>query len=212
MISPSTDNLIRIRGARVHNLRNLDVDIPRDAITVISGVSGSGKSSLAFDTLFAEGQRQYIDSLSTYARQYLDAIPRPDVDWIDGLAPTLSIDQKSGSHSARSTVATITEIYDYLRLLYARVGVPHCVACGSTISTQTPDRIVATLATLPDRTKLTLMSPMVRAARAVTRMCWNKSPATDWCVLASMARCICSKMCRRWRFVKITPSKPSSTG
>ncbi|ELP31219.1 excinuclease ABC subunit UvrA [Rhodopirellula baltica] len=165
MISPSTDNLIRIRGARVHNLRNLDVDIPRDAITVISGVSGSGKSSLAFDTLFAEGQRQYIDSLSTYARQYLDAIPRPDVDWIDGLAPTLSIDQKSGSHSARSTVATITEIYDYLRLLYARVGVPHCVACGSTISTQTPDRIVATLAALPDRTKLTLMSPMVRGRK-----------------------------------------------
>ncbi|SMP54744.1 Excinuclease ABC subunit A [Neorhodopirellula lusitana] len=156
---------IRIRGARVHNLKNLDVDIPRDAITVITGVSGSGKSSLAFDTLFAEGQRQYIDTLSTYARQYLDAIPRPDVDLIDGLAPTLSIDQKSGSQSARSTVATVTEIYDYLRLLYARVGTPHCTQCGSAISTQTVDAIVETLLALPERTKLTLMSPMVRGRK-----------------------------------------------
>lgn len=156
---------IRIRGARVHNLKNIDVDIPRDSITVITGVSGSGKSSLAFDTLFAEGQRQYIDTLSTYARQYLDAIPRPDVDFIDGLAPTLSIDQKSGSQSARSTVATVTEIYDYLRLLYARVGTPHCTNCGSPISTQSIDAIVATLSALPARTKLTLMSPMVRGRK-----------------------------------------------
>ncbi|MEM1228124.1 MAG: excinuclease ABC subunit UvrA [Planctomycetota bacterium] len=158
-------SLIRIRGARVHNLRNIDVDIPRDAITVITGVSGSGKSSLAFDTLFAEGQRQYIDSLSTYARQFLDAIPRPDVDWIDGLSATLSIDQKSGSQSARSTVATVTEIYDYLRLLYARVGIPHCVACGSRISTQTPDAIVASLAAYPTKTKLTIAAPMVRSRK-----------------------------------------------
>ncbi|EMI53612.1 excinuclease ABC subunit UvrA [Rhodopirellula sallentina] len=156
---------IRIRGARVHNLKNLDVDIPRDSLTVITGVSGSGKSSLAFDTLFAEGQRQYIDTLSTYARQYLDAIPRPDVDLIDGLAPTLSIDQKSGTQSARSTVATVTEIYDYLRLLYARVGTPHCTHCGSTISTQTPDAIVQSIAAYPQRTKLTLMSPMVRGRK-----------------------------------------------
>ncbi|MFG0290955.1 MAG: excinuclease ABC subunit UvrA [Rhodopirellula sp. JB044] len=156
---------IRIRGARVHNLKNLDVDIPRDSLTVITGVSGSGKSSLAFDTLFAEGQRQYIDTLSTYARQYLDAIPRPDVDLIDGLAPTLSIDQKSGTQSARSTVATVTEIYDYLRLLYARVGTPHCTHCGSTISTQTPDAIVQSIAAYPQRTKLTLMIPMVRGRK-----------------------------------------------
>lgn len=156
---------IRIRGARVHNLKNVDVDIPRNAITVVTGVSGSGKSSLAFDTLFAEGQRQYIDTMSTYARQYLDAIPRPDVDWIDGLAPTLSIDQKSGTQSARSTVATVTEIYDYLRLLYARVGTPHCTRCGSPISTQTVDAIVAALSAYPERTKLTLMSPMVRGRK-----------------------------------------------
>ncbi|EMI47207.1 excinuclease ABC subunit UvrA [Rhodopirellula sp. SWK7] len=156
---------IRIRGARVHNLKNLNVDIPRDALTVVTGVSGSGKSSLAFDTLFAEGQRQYIDTMSTYARQYLDAIPRPDVDLIDGLAPTLSIDQKSGTQSARSTVATVTEIYDYLRLLYARVGTPHCTNCGNTISTQTPDAIVQSLSAYPARTKLTLMSPMVRGRK-----------------------------------------------
>lgn len=156
---------IRIRGARVHNLKNLSVDIPRNQLTVITGVSGSGKSSLAFDTLFAEGQRQYIDTLSTYARQYLDAIPRPDVDRIEGLAPTLSIDQKSGTQSARSTVATVTEIYDYLRLLYARIGRPHCIHCGSSISTQTPDAIVASLAAYPPRTKLTLMSPMVRGRK-----------------------------------------------
>ncbi|TWT92193.1 excinuclease ABC subunit UvrA [Neorhodopirellula pilleata] len=156
---------IQIRGARVHNLKNLSVDIPRNAITVITGVSGSGKSSLAFDTLFAEGQRQYIDTMSTYARQYLDSIPRPDVDWIDGLAPTLSIDQKSGTQSARSTVATVTEIYDYLRLLYARVGTPHCTQCGSPISTQTVDAIVAALSAYPERTKLTLMSPMVRGRK-----------------------------------------------
>ncbi len=166
--SLSTSTLIppiRIRGARVHNLKNLNVDIPRNQLTVITGVSGSGKSSLAFDTLFAEGQRQYIDTLSTYARQYLDAIPRPDVDLIDGLAPTLSIDQKSGTQSARSTVATVTEIYDYLRLLFARVGTPHCTQCGSTISTQTTDAIVQSLAAFPPRTKLTLMSPMVRGRK-----------------------------------------------
>ncbi len=156
---------IRIRGARVHNLKNLNVDIPRNQLTVITGVSGSGKSSLAFDTLFAEGQRQYIDTLSTYARQYLDAIPRPDVDLIEGLAPTLSINQKSGTQSARSTVATVTEIYDYLRLLYARIGMPHCTHCGSSISTQTPDAIIESLAAYPPRTKLTLMSPMVRGRK-----------------------------------------------
>jgi len=168
------DGVVRIRGARVHNLQNLDVDIPRNAITVITGVSGSGKSSLAFDTLFAEGQRQYIDSLSTYARQYLDAIPRPDVDLIDGLAPTLSIDQKSGTRTARSTVGTVTEIYDYLRLLYARVGTPHCTECGNTISTQTPDAIVSTLAALPVGTKLTLMSPMVRDRKGGHRDIFDK--------------------------------------
>lgn len=160
---------IRIRGARVHNLCGVDLDIPRDAVTVITGVSGSGKSSLAFDTLYAEGQRQYIDSLSAYARQFLDQIPRPDVDSIDGLAPTLAIDQKPGSSGARSTVATITEIYDYLRLLYARVGTPHCAECGSSISQQTSDAVRDALAAHPDGTKLVLMAPMVRGRRGVHR-------------------------------------------
>ncbi len=162
-------NSIRIRGARVHNLRSVDIDIPRDAVTVITGVSGSGKSSLAFDTLYAEGQRQYIDSLSAYARQFLDQIPRPDVDSIDGLAPTLAIDQKPGSSGARSTVATVTEIYDYLRLLYARVGVPHCSNCGSAIARQSADDILGSLLTLPEKTKLVLMAPMVRGRKGSHR-------------------------------------------
>ncbi len=160
---------IRIRGARVHNLRGVDIDIPRDALTVITGVSGSGKSSLAFDTLYAEGQRQYIDSLSAYARQFLDQIPRPDVDSIDGLAPTLAIDQKPGTSGARSTVATITEIYDYLRLLFARVGTPHCSKCGSSVAQQSPDVIRDSLLALPERTKLVLMAPMVRGRKGVHR-------------------------------------------
>lgn len=149
----------------MHNLRGIDVDLPRDAITVITGVSGSGKSSLAFDTLYAEGQRQYIDSLSAYARQFLDQIPRPDVDSIEGLAPTLAIDQKPGSTGGRSTVATVTEIYDYLRLLYARVGTPHCVACGTPVKPQSAEAIRDQLAGLAEGTRLMLLSPMVRGRR-----------------------------------------------
>lgn len=162
-------NAIRIRGARVHNLQSVDVDIPRDALTVITGVSGSGKSSLAFDTLFAEGQRQYIDSLSAYARQFLDSMPRPDVDSIDGLAPTMAIDQKAGSTGGRSTVATVTEIYDYLRLLFARVGTPHCGQCGSSIDRQSIDAIRDRLLALSDGTKLMLMAPLVRGRKGQHR-------------------------------------------
>jgi excinuclease ABC subunit A len=165
---PSGD-VIRIRGARVHNLKNVSLDIPRDAITVVTGVSGSGKSSLAFDTLYAEGQRQYVDSLSAYARQFLDQIPRPDVDSIDGLAPTLAIDQKAGVSGARSTVATISEIYDYLRLMYARVGTPHCGECGSEIAQQSADVIRDSLSALPAKTKIVLLAPMVRGRRGVHR-------------------------------------------
>ncbi|MDA9857048.1 excinuclease ABC subunit UvrA [Rubripirellula sp.] len=161
--------MIRMRGVRVHNLQNVDIDIRRDAMTVITGVSGSGKSSLAFDTLYAEGQRQYIDSLSPYARQFLDQIPRPDVDAIDGLAPTLAIDQKPGTSGTRSTVATVTEIYDYLRLLYARVGIPHCSECGSSISQQSPDLIRQALLALPEKTKLVLMAPLIRGRRGAHR-------------------------------------------
>ena len=134
---------ISVRGARQHNLKNIDVEIPRNTLTVVTGLSGSGKSSLAFDTIYAEGQRRYVETLSAYARQFLDQMERPDVDAIDGLSPSISIEQKTTSRSPRSTVGTITEIYDYLRLLYASVGVPHCPKCGQPISRQSADQIVA---------------------------------------------------------------------
>ncbi len=156
---------IRIRGARVHNLQNIDVDLPRDRLIVITGPSGSGKSSLAFDTLFAEGQRQYIESLSVYARQFLHQLERPDVDLIDGLQPTISIDQRAGSQNPRSTVATVTEVYDYLRLLFARCGEPACYRCGATIRQQTPEQIIEDLLALPAGTKLMLMAPLVRGRK-----------------------------------------------
>ncbi|QDS92701.1 UvrABC system protein A [Roseimaritima multifibrata] len=159
------EGVIRIRGARAHNLQGIDLDLPRDRLTVITGVSGSGKSSLAFDTLYAEGQRQYIESLSSYARQFLDQLQRPDVDWMDGLEPTLCIDQKPGTTNPRSTVATVTEIYDYLRLLYARIGTPHCYNCGTTILQQSPENIVDSLLTMPEQSKLMLLAPLVRGRK-----------------------------------------------
>src|ERR671925_739832 len=131
-----------VRGAREHNLKNISVAIPRNRLTVITGLSGSGKSSLAFDTIYAEGQRRYVESLSAYARQFLGLMEKPDVDQIEGLSPAISIDQKSASRNPRSTVGTVTEIYDYLRLLYARAGRPHCPKCGKPISKQTPQQIV----------------------------------------------------------------------
>ena len=134
-------DFINIKGARVHNLKNIDVSIPRDKLVVLTGLSGSGKSSLAFDTIFAEGQRRYMESLSSYARQFLGQMDKPDVDYIDGLSPAISIDQKTTSHNPRSTVGTVTEIYDYLRLLYARIGLPHCPKCGKEIVQQSVDQI-----------------------------------------------------------------------
>ena len=158
-------NEIVIRGAREHNLKNIDLTIPRDKLVVFTGVSGSGKSSLVFDTLYAEGQRRYVESLSSYARQFLGQMEKPDVDQIDGLSPAISIDQKTTSHNPRSTVGTVTEIYDYLRLLYARIGVPHCPKCGKEIKKQTIDQIVDRVLELPERTKIQLLAPVVRGRK-----------------------------------------------
>ena len=156
---------IRIRGAREHNLKNIDVNIPRNEFVVLTGLSGSGKSSLAFDTIYAEGQRRYMESLSSYARQFLGQMEKPDVDDIQGLSPAISIDQKSTNRNPRSTVGTVTEIYDYLRLLYARVGIPHCPKCGRVIEKQTVDQIVDTLMALSERTKIQLLAPIVRGRK-----------------------------------------------
>ncbi len=156
---------IRIRGAREHNLKNIDVNIPRNEFVVLTGLSGSGKSSLAFDTIYAEGQRRYMESLSSYARQFLGQMEKPDVDDIQGLSPAISIDQKSTNRNPRSTVGTVTEIYDYLRLLYARVGIPHCPKCGKVIEKQTVDQIVDILMALPERTKIQLLAPIVRGRK-----------------------------------------------
>jgi len=157
-----SSNKIIIKGARVHNLKNIDVEIPRDKLVVITGLSGSGKSSLAFDTIYAEGQRRYVESLSAYARQFLGLMDKPDVDQIEGLSPAISIDQKSTSHNPRSTVGTITEIYDYLRLLYARIGHPHCPECGQEISSQTIQQISNKVLSLPDNTEIWLMAPVIK--------------------------------------------------
>ena len=156
---------IVIKGARAHNLKNVDLTIPRDQLVVFTGVSGSGKSSLAFDTIYAEGQRRYVESLSSYARQFLGQMEKPDVDLIEGLSPAISIDQKTTSHNPRSTVGTVTEIYHYLRLLYARIGIPHCPKCGKEIKKQTIDQIVDRIMELPERTKLQLLAPVVRGRK-----------------------------------------------
>src|SRR5258706_115477 len=156
---------IIVRGAREHNLRNVNVELPRDKMIVFTGLSGSGKSSLAFDTISAGGQRRYVETLSAYARQFLGQMDKPDVDMIEGLSPAISIDQKSASRNPRSTVGTITEIYDYLRLLYARIGVPHCPNCGPLITPPTPQQIVARVLQLPDGTRFQVLAPVVRGRK-----------------------------------------------
>ena len=161
MINDKKDKII-IKGAREHNLKNVDLEIPRNKLVVFTGVSGSGKSSLAFDTIFAEGQRRYVESLSSYARQFLGQMDKPDVDYIDGLSPAISIDQKTTSHNPRSTVGTVTEIYDYMRLLFARIGIPHCPKCGRVVKKQTLDQIVDQIMALPERTKIQLFAPVVK--------------------------------------------------
>jgi excinuclease ABC subunit A len=160
-----SSNVIRVVGARVHNLKNITVEIPRDKFVVITGLSGSGKSSLAFDTIFAEGQRRYVESLSAYARQFIGQMDKPDVDYIEGLSPAVSIDQKSTSHNPRSTVGTVTEIYDYLRLLFARVGIPHCPICGREVVKQSAQEIVDAIEALPDSTRILLLAPVVRGRK-----------------------------------------------
>ena len=156
---------IYVKGAREHNLKNIDITIPRDKLVVFTGVSGSGKSSLAFDTIYSEGQRRYVESLSTYARQFLGQMDKPDVDYIEGLSPAISIDQKSTSNNPRSTVGTVTEIYDYLRLLFARVGTPHCPHCHQSIKRQTVDQVVDNLLTLPEGSKIKVLAPVVRGQK-----------------------------------------------
>ena len=154
-----------IKGAREHNLQNIDVKIPRNTLTVITGLSGSGKSSLAFDTIYAEGQRRYVESLSAYARQFLGLMAKPDVDLIEGLSPAISIEQRGPAKKPRSTVGTVTEIYDYLRLLFARVGVPHCVKCGQPITQQTVEQIVDSVLGFEEGTRLMVLAPLVRGKK-----------------------------------------------
>ena len=185
---------IIVKGAREHNLKDIDVTIPRDKLVVIAGLSGSGKSSLAFDTIYAEGQRRYVESLSAYARQFLGQMEKPDVDYIEGLSPAISIDQKGTSRNPRSTVGTVTEIYDYLRLLYARAGTPHCPVCGRPIERQTVQQIVdAIIATEPGK-KLMIMAPCwgarssgttgathaSRSANTSTHSAWSTSVASGF--------------------------------
>src|SRR5580658_10849993 len=160
---------ITVHGARQHNLKNLDVEIPRNTLTVITGLSGSGKSSLAFDTIYAEGQRRYVETLSPYARQFLDQMERPEVDSIDGLSPAISIEQKTTSRSPRSTVGTVTEIYDYLRVLYSAAGVPHCPLCGSQISRQSPAQILEQVMALGENQRVMILAPMVRGRKGEFR-------------------------------------------
>lgn len=161
-ITPITHNdKLIIKGARVHNLKNVNLEIPRNSMVVFTGLSGSGKSSLAFDTIFAEGQRRYVESLSAYARQFLGQVDRPDVDFIEGLSPAVSIDQKSTNRNPRSTVGTITEIHDYLRLLWARIGVPYCATCGEKIVKQSPQQIVDQLMELAEGTRFQILAPIV---------------------------------------------------
>jgi excinuclease ABC subunit A len=155
-------SIIKLRGVRTHNLKNIDLEIPRDRLVVITGISGSGKSSLAFDTLYAEGQRRYVESLSAYARQFLSVMAKPDLDLIEGLSPAIAIEQKATSHNPRSTVGTITEIYDYLRLLYARVGIPRCPYHSIDLEAQTVSQMVDDVLLLPENTLVLLLAPVVR--------------------------------------------------
>src|ERR1700691_1444783 len=162
---PMASQSIKITGARQHNLKNLTLEIPREKLVVITGLSGSGKYSLALDTLYAEGQRRYVESLSAYARQFLGQMDKPDVDFIEGLSPAISIEQKSASRNPRSTVRTVTEVYDYLRLLYARIGKPHCPTCGRPVARQSPQQIVDRILAMDEGTRFLVLAPVVRGRK-----------------------------------------------
>ncbi len=178
--TPDAKNTIRIRGARQHNLKNIDLELPRDRLIVFTGVSGSGKSSLAFDTIFAEGQRRYVESLSAYARQFLGQLDKPDVEAIEGLSPAISIDQKSTSHNPRSTVGTVTEIYDYLRLLFGRAGEPHCPICDRSIAPQTVDQMCDRIQDLPDGTRFQILAPVIRGKKGTHRKLLSSLASEGW--------------------------------
>ncbi len=198
---------IYIKGARENNLKNIDVAIPRDKLVVLTGLSGSGKSSLAFDTIYAEGQRRYVESLSSYARMFLGQMDKPDVDYIDGLSPAISIDQKTTSKNPRSTVGTVTEIYDYLRLLWARIGIPHCPKCGKEIRQQRVDQIIDQIIALPEGRDSGAGARRARAQGASTPRCWRMpdAPAMSGCGLTGT-----SMTCRRisrWRRTRSTTSR-----
>ena len=167
------DNIF-VKGAKEHNLKDIDVNIPRDKMVVITGISGSGKSSLAFDTIYAEGQRRYVESLSAYARQFLGQMNKPDVEFIEGLSPAISIDQKTTSRNPRSTVGTVTEIHDYLRLMFARVGIPHCPVCGREITNQSIDQIADAVMELTEGTKILVVAPVVRARKGEYEKLFNQ--------------------------------------
>ena len=171
---------IKIRGASEHNLKSIDIDIPRDEFVVLTGLSGSGKSSLAFDTIYAEGQRRYMESLSSYARQFLGQMEKPDVESIEGLSPAISIDQKSTNRNPRSTVGTVTEIYDYFRLLYARIGIPHCPKCGRAIEKQTIDQMVDAVMKLPEKTRIQVLAPVVRGRKGEHQKLFEKAKKSGY--------------------------------
>ena len=190
---------IFIKGARENNLKNIDVTIPRDKLVVLTGLSGSGKSSLAFDTIYAEGQRRYVESLSSYARMFLGQMDKPDVDYIDGLSPAISIDQKTTSKNPRSTVGTVTEIYDYLRLLWARVGVPHCPKCGREIRQQTVDQIIDQIMALPEGTRIQVMPRWCGDARASTPRCWRTPAAAATSGRGWTGICTSCRRISHWR-------------
>ncbi len=189
---------IDIRGARTHNLKNINLTIPRDKLIVITGLSGSGKSSLAFDTLYAEGQRRYVESLSAYARQFLSLMEKPDVDHIEGLSPAISIEQKSTSHNPRSTVGTITEIYDYLRLLFARVGEPRCPVHGQPLAAQTVSQMVDKVLERPEGERLMLLAPVVQGRKGEHVKLLENLAAQAIFAPGSMARCAICPTRRHW--------------